>query len=155
MQQNVGKMLDRRVLSRRQPWSVQRRELLCKSESQCRASSMNKAWAGLVNEVLVLAWFGICCHQKPVWGCWFLMKILVTSFILPVDSSVFRRTEFSHKCVADSVCPQFRADPIPVNGFIPQRNRRLLNMVWLTCVLWAYPEHSEQKISTFLTLLYE
>lgn len=129
-------------------------ELLCKCEPQHRASSMSKGWAELVNEVLVLTWCSSYYHQKPVWSCWLFMKILVT-FILFLDSNVFRRTEFSHKCIADSVCPQFKADPTPVDGFIPWRNRSLLNRVWLTCVLWIYPEHSEQKISTFLTLLYE
>lgn len=148
-------MLDRSVLSRRQPGSVQCRELLCKSESRSRASSRSRGEAGLVNEVLVLAWLSIYYHQKPVWGCWLLMKILVTSFFLLVGSNVFRSTEFSHKFLADFVCPQFKADPIPVDGFIPGRIRSLLNMVWLTCMLWIYPEHSEQKISIFLTLLYE
>lgn len=125
MQQDLGKVLDRSELGRKQPGSVQCRELLCKCEPQHRASSMSKGWAELVNEVLVLAWCSSYYHQKPVWSCWLFMKILVT-FILFLDSNVFRRTEFSHKCIADSVCPQFKADPTPVDGFIPWRNRSLL-----------------------------
>lgn len=86
--------------------------------------------------------FCTCSARYAALLC-FLMKSLASFFQWTAAS--FRRSEFSHKCIAVLSVKLTKFSCLAL--FVEEWS--LLKMVWLTCTLWTYLEHSKQKIPTF------